>query len=311
MSSPRVSILIAAYNPRFLRAALNSVAAQTEQDVEVVIRDDSRGDAVATVVEAFTAQSSLRVDYQRNETQLGVRRNYERCFADARGEYVKFLNDDDLLDPTCLELLARVLDATPAAHLATSHRRRVDERGSPLRDSPATVPVVAVDSLVDGDSLINGLLLLGLNFVGEPSTAMLRRSAIAAGEPLFDFLGDPGRGVSDVVLWCKLAQRGPVAFLVSRLSSFRIHGEQRQSLDGVQSLGVNSIRSMREKWMQLDGHLDIPPNVLRTVPLPAGTAAQWRHTAIPAFTEPGSDIEQLVADWRARRHPFFTAPSES
>ncbi len=312
MSTPRISVLIAAYNPRYLKAALQSVAAQTIAGLEIVVRDDSRTDAVESIVRTFAAESGAVVDYQRNEAQLGVRRNYERCFAASRGEYIKFLNDDDLLDRDCLERLARALDDNPGADLATSHRRRIDERGSPLRDWPATTPVLEQDSLVNGDDVINALLLLGLNFVGEPSTAMFRRSAIADGTPLFDFLGDPGRGVSDLVLWCRLAQRGPVAFLAARLSSFRIHGEQRQTLSEVRTLGANSILSMREKWLLLGKHLDVPPNVLRVSPLPtagttASTANGWVYAPIPAFVPSGSDLQRLVVDWQARRHPFFTA----
>lgn len=316
MAAPKVSILIAAYSPRYLQAALQSTSAQTLQDFEIVVRDDCPTNAVALIVEAFARTSAAPLNYQRNESRLGVRRNYERCFAAAQGEYVKFLNDDDLLDPACIEQLARALDGNPAAHLATSHRRCIDDCGSPLRDIPATQPVVPFDCLIDGSTVINALLLLGLNFIGEPSTAMFRRSAIGDG-PLFDFLGDPGRGVSDLVLWCRLAQAGPVVFLKSRLSSFRMHGQQRQAIPGVQSLAAASIPAMRDKWLALDRHLDCPPNVLQVLPLPAATGSQpardprWQYIPVPIFVVPGSDVQQLVSDWRAKRHPFFSAQRDS
>lgn len=310
MPAPCISILIAAYNPRYLRAALRSVAAQTRSDVEIIVRDDSRGGEVRAVVDAFAAHCPLPLDYRHNEAQLGVRRNYERCFADCRGDYIKFLNDDDLLDATCLERLARALDDNPTVLLATSHRRRIDERDSPLRDSPATTPVLARDALIAGDDIVNALLLLGMNFVGEPSTAMFRRSGIADGAPLFDFLGDPGRGVADVVLWCRLAQQAPVAFLAPRLSSFRVHPEQRQGVSDVRTMGTQSIQSMRAKWLALNRHLQVPPNLLRTQALPtagANVTDDWEYVAIPAFAQAGSDLQQQVDDWRARRHPFFAA----
>lgn len=320
MIKGRTSVLIAAYNARYLRGALESVAKQTYRNISIIVRDDNRTEAVCDVINAFKAQRGLPIDYERNAEQLGVRRNYERCFADADGEYIKFLNDDDLLDPPCIERLVAALEHNPSAHLATSHRRRIDDRGSPLRDIPATQPVVRSDSLIDGTSLVNALLLLGLNFVGEPSTALFRRSAIRPDEPLFEFLGDPGRGVADFVVWCKLAQRGDVAFLASRLSSFRMHDEQRQNLLEVRSMGINSIQSMRDKWLELGHHLDIPPNILRIKPLQTATRgdrdaqlisnASWQFLPIPAFTPPASDAQQLVNDWRAKRHPFFTSGTD-
>ena len=317
LSQPRVSVLIAAYNPRYLRAALNSVAAQSFRDVEIIICDDCRSDAVTAIVQSFTAQCALPVRYAHNETQLGVRRNYERCFESARGKYIKFLNDDDLLDVPCIERLVCALDCNPGAHLASSHRRRIDALGSPLRDVPATLPFVVTDCLIEGKSLINALLLLGLNFVGEPSTALFRRSAIAPDEPLFEFLGAPGRGVSDFVLWCKLALKGDVAFLTDRLSSFRIHGEQRQAITEIRNLAAHAIPIMRERWLALDHYLSLPPNVLRVASLvspadtgsmvmPAPSEPPWQLTTVPVFTPTGAKPQQLVDEWRARRHPFFS-----
>ena len=110
MIKGRTSVLIAAYNARYLRGALESVAKQTYRNISIIVRDDNRTEAVCDVINAFKAQRGLPIDYERNAEQLGVRRNYERCFADADGEYIKFLNDDDLLDPPCIERLVAALE---------------------------------------------------------------------------------------------------------------------------------------------------------------------------------------------------------
>jgi hypothetical protein len=75
------------------------------------------------------------------------------------------LYDDDLLDATCIKRRVTALKRFPSAHLATSHRRRIDERGHPLSDQPTTMPISRDDLRIDGISLINALLMLGHDFV--------------------------------------------------------------------------------------------------------------------------------------------------
>ncbi len=317
-TTPLVSIVIAAYNPRYLAAALASVAQQTWKHWELVVCDDHRGDAVRTIVEAFAQRSSQEVRYFKNETALGVRRNYERCFREARGKYVKYLNDDDLLDATCIERLARALERSPTAHLATSHRRRIDERGNPLRDQPATTPVFPDDVYIDGLSLINALLLLGLNFVGEPSTTLIRRVAAAhEGEEIISFLDMPGRGLADMTIWLRLALRGDCVFLADRLSSFRIHNEQQTIASTVTQFALTTIPEFRERWLRYTFHERIPGNLLRTIAYYKAPSTEtrntssWQFSPIPLFTPPGVNLQQQLADWLAKQHPFFQQESRA
>jgi glycosyltransferase involved in cell wall biosynthesis len=315
-ASPLVSVVVAGYNPRYLAAALASVAQQTWTHWELIVCDDHRGDAVRAIVEAFARRTHQPVRYFRNETALGVRRNYERCFREARGDYVKYLNDDDLLDANCIERLTLALERSPSAHLATSHRRRIDERGFPLSDQPATTPVFRSDVYIDGLSLINTLVMLGLNFVGEPSTALIRRrAAVLANEDLISFLELPGRGLADMTMWLRLALRGDCVFLADRLSSFRIHNEQQTVATTVSQFALTTIPAFRERWLRYAFYERIPANLLRTLPYHESSSAEtyseasWQLSPVPLFTPPNANLQQLVADWRAKKHPFFERES--
>jgi hypothetical protein len=304
-----VSVLIAAYSPRFLRAALDSVDQQTWRKLEIVLCDDCPDEAVASIAAEFQRRSTLPLRYVRNSERLGVRRNYERCFELASGEFCKFLNDDDLLEARCIESMVNALHKRASAHLVTSHRRRIDERGFPLNDQPATRPITREDICIDGISLINALLMLGLNFVGEPSTALFRSSVARVGtEALFEFLEARGRGVADMVLWCKLALRGDCVFLAERLSSFRIHSQQRTQTPGVPELALTAIPELRARWLLTSLHESFPPNVLRTQPLNAHgqpPLAAWQHLPLTLFVPDGQSSAQMISDWHHRRHPFF------
>ncbi len=303
-TSKLVSILIASWNPRYFEKALRSALAQTYRNIEIIVCDDSRDSAIEAIVNKYRS-SPTPICYERNVERLMVRKNYERCLSRANGEYIKFLNDDDLLEPRCIERLVAALEAEPSAVLATSARSLVDAHGGPKHDMPATVPLFREDRFVDGQSLANALLMLGLNFVGEPSTALFRKDAaqLDDDEKLFEFRGATGRGVVDFTLWTRLLCRGDAVYLRERLSSFRVHAEQRQALAEVREFAIDAIPALREKWIELGLHLAVPPNVLRARPI--GARAPCTYDLVPGFTSQTDVAEQLVAQWRQRQHPFF------
>jgi glycosyltransferase involved in cell wall biosynthesis len=304
-----VSILIASWNPRYFEKALRSALAQTYRNLEIVVCDDARDGAIEAIVNKCRALA-VPIFYERNAERLMTRKNYERCFARANGEYIKFLNDDDLLEPRCVERLVAALEAEPSAVLATSARCVIDERGGPMHDMPATTPLFASDHFVDGQSLANALLLLGLNFIGEPSTALFRRDvAQVNGEALLEFSGERGRGVTDFVLWTRLLCRGDAVYLRERLSNFRVHPEQRQALAEVRARALDAIPALREKWIELGLHEAMPPNVLRARPI--GRTLPLGFQLIASFAQPGAHPEQLVTAWRNKQHPFFLARSNA
>ncbi|HEU4402492.1 MAG TPA: glycosyltransferase, partial [Candidatus Polarisedimenticolia bacterium] len=170
---PLVSIVITAYNPKYFRQALESALAQTYPLIEVVVGDDCPDDRVRAI-SVELAGPDPRLRYERNDPPLGGPLNRRRCFERARGEYIKFLNDDDLLHPDCVRRMAACLVARPEATLVTSRRRRIDACGEPLPDEPCTEPPVEQDSLITGVSVAAVMLDRRLNFVGEPSTTMFR-----------------------------------------------------------------------------------------------------------------------------------------
>ena len=92
----KISICIPTYKrTELLRIALNSCVAQTFQDFEIVISDDSPDTRTQEMVRNFSAPQSVR--YVRNEPGLGQARNVNQLFQLARGEFLALLHDDDTL----------------------------------------------------------------------------------------------------------------------------------------------------------------------------------------------------------------------
>ena len=138
----RVSIVIPTHNRAgLLRLAVDSALAQTYPQVEVIVVDDGSTDGTAAMV----AQYGERVTYlrQANRDVAAARNTGIRA---ASGDYLAFLDDDDLILPDKIERQAQVLAARPEARRfghALPRRARFDRAraGAPgLRSERGALP---------------------------------------------------------------------------------------------------------------------------------------------------------------------------
>lgn len=294
MSAPAVSIVIPAYNERHFAEAFASARAQTFADLEILVCDDSPGAAIRQVVEGAR---DARVRYERNAERRGFAGNFTHGFRTARGRLLKFLNDDDRLAPRCVEILAAVLEANPAARLATSRRRIVDEAGQPMPDEAATLPVSRVSALMRGIDLGDFTLVNSINVIGEPTTAMFRRADLALeGDSLFRWGGRDYHCLADLGVWLRLMARGLVFYAASPLSDFRRHAGQEQERDEVR---FNCL--VERAWMLREarrhGYLGAPAHWQAATRALRARAAAWRPQALgdPALAQRLADFESEVA----------------
>jgi len=276
---PLVSVAIPAYNPAFFAACLESALGQTYRNVEVVVCDDSPGPEIETRVREHPRGATVR--YERNTARLGPRGNFTRCLERSQGEFVKLLCDDDCLAPQCVARLVDAFRQAPDVALATSRRRRIDAAGHALADQPATVPIVAQDTVIDGRTLANAMLMAGLNFVGEPSTVLFRRADLAP-PGYFGFAGVAGHGIIDMATWTALLLKGDAVYFRDALSSFRIHAGQRQHDPAKAQRNIGSIRELQAAWLGLALHEGLEPNRVGVKPFPPRDAA-WCVSPLVGF----------------------------
>jgi glycosyltransferase involved in cell wall biosynthesis len=228
--APRVSILIPAYNERFFADALESALCQDFASFEVVVCDDSPGEAIEREVRAA---EDPRVRYVRNRERLGFEGNFTECLRQAQGELVKFLNDDDRLARECVARLSAAFDAHAHLRLATSRRQIIDAEGKAMRDIAATQPIAYVPCVTPARELGNLVLMNGVNFIGEPSTVMFRRADVALDAPIFTWGGKSYRCLADLALWLRLLVKGTAYYDPAPLSQYRVHPGQEQRIDAI------------------------------------------------------------------------------
>jgi glycosyltransferase involved in cell wall biosynthesis len=126
--SPRISIITTVYNRvRYLGDAIESVLAQSFEDFELIIWDDGSTDG-ALWVEREYARKDKRIRLVIAEHR-GRAQSLLDAHALARGEFVAWLDSDDILAPTAMEETIAYLDANPEIGVVYSNYEVIDEYG--------------------------------------------------------------------------------------------------------------------------------------------------------------------------------------
>ena len=101
----KVSVIVAVYNTQqFLRECLDSLIAQTLQNIEIIVVNDCSTDNSVAIIEEYVAKySPIQLIHNPNNIKLGPTRNHGVSIA--RGEYLCFVDSDDYLLPQGLELM--------------------------------------------------------------------------------------------------------------------------------------------------------------------------------------------------------------
>jgi glycosyltransferase involved in cell wall biosynthesis len=128
-SKPLVSIGLPVYNgDRYLRKAVETVLAQSYDNLELIIADNASTDQTAQICREMAAQDA-RVRLYVNDTNVGAAANYNLVFNLARGKYFKWAAHDDVLAPSFVERAVEVLESDPGVVLCCSRTRRINDGG--------------------------------------------------------------------------------------------------------------------------------------------------------------------------------------
>lgn len=157
MSEIRVSIVMPCYQSgATLSRSVKSVQAQTVKEWELLAVNDGSKDNTADVLEALAAEDTrIRVIHQENG---GVSSARNRGVESARGEWLFFLDADDLLTPDALETLLALTDDSLDVICGAYAMRYVDEGGREEIHACADGDLQTVlESLIRGDSALNSM----------------------------------------------------------------------------------------------------------------------------------------------------------
>jgi glycosyltransferase involved in cell wall biosynthesis len=161
-----ISIILNLYNSaQFIAGAINTLQNQTFKDFEIIAVDDGSND---NSLELITAMTDARIKVY-SYPNGGIAKSRNRGLAKATGEFVAFLDHDDLWHAQKLEKQWQLLTQHPDAGFAYSWVNIISETGTLIRRCQATQ--------ADGDIYTR---LLARNFLYTASNPLLRRRTIMA-----------------------------------------------------------------------------------------------------------------------------------
>ncbi|RAM50281.1 MAG: glycosyltransferase family 2 protein [Hapalosiphonaceae cyanobacterium JJU2] len=200
---PKVSVVIPAYNAMlFLPETLESVLQQTFTDFEVFIVNDGSSDNIVEWASDI-GDSRVKLISQANQRVSAARNT---GIAHAQGEYIAFLDADDLWEPTKLEKQVRCLDEKPEVGLVYTWTLLVDKENNPT----GRIFASHLEGNIWNELLVNDPIASG-------SSAMVRRIC-------FDTVGLFDRDLAyapDLDMWVRIALRYPVAVVKEPLLRYR------------------------------------------------------------------------------------------
>jgi glycosyltransferase involved in cell wall biosynthesis len=214
---PLVSVVIPLYQTeRYIAQTLASVCAQTFTDFEVIVVDDGSSDNGPAIARG-TGDARVRVVTQANRGLAGARNTGIR---ESCGEFIAFLDADDLWHPEKLARHVALLEADPLVGISFSASRLVDDDGAPLGlvQRPSSAPFTPSN-------------VFCRNPVGNGSAPVIRRATLDAIAFEDKALGrlcwfdESFRQSEDIECWTRIAAltRWRFGFIDAPLTDYRVN----------------------------------------------------------------------------------------
>ncbi|HAN45254.1 MAG TPA: hypothetical protein DCQ32_01735 [Cyanobacteria bacterium UBA8156] len=229
---PLVSLCVPTYNGApYLRETLSSALSQTYRPLEILIGDDGSTDETLHILTEFQelaerhGKTPVRIWPHRRDRPAD---NWNFLAAEARGVYLKYLFQDDVLHPDCVAKL--VVLAETNDRLGLVFCRRSLQSAVPLPpDYVALYGDVSrgwhrLAAVQSGRDLLSdgGFWQEPANKIGEPTNVLLRRET-------FWRVGGFDRELVQLVdwdLWLRFLGQGWIGFVPEELAAFRVHDRQ-------------------------------------------------------------------------------------
>lgn len=203
-----------------------SIASALSQDavgLEILVVDNCSTDGTWEILQQF---DDARIRLVRNEHNLGLFGNFNRCIDLTRGTYLRYLCSDDTLMPGCLAREIAAMEANPKASLLSSRGLRVNSTGQVLGSHADHLP----PGTYNGEDAIGGILwykaYYGYNPLNYPSGILLRTDIIRR----VGYFDASMQMAGDVDLFLRVLDEGDLVVLDEYGCRITVHQHQEGSL---------------------------------------------------------------------------------
>lgn len=203
-----VSLILPCYNhEKYISDCLNSLCAQTYQNIEILITDDCSRDDSFSVLQSWQQQLEqrfCRVSIRKNEENQGVVKTLNSMLADCKGDYIKVLATDDMLLPDAIEKMVSFAEQEDC-DIAFTNAYHFDESLHYPITTPSCLEKHYPTPPEWGTNLTG--TLLARNFICAPAVIMPRRTIEKFG------LYDPAYIMEDFEYWLRVSISGKFRYL--------------------------------------------------------------------------------------------------
>ncbi len=236
MSAPKVSVVMPVFNgASFLDSAIESILRQTFLDFEFILINDGSTDRSVEIIRSY---SDPRIRLLHNEKNVGLAAVRNRGIDEAQGEFIAWLDCDDISLPTRLEKQVRFFESSPQIGLCGTWVRTIGSSGEHEWRNPTDPEFLRCRMLFDDPV--------------ATSSIMVRRQCLTDFQLRFDLEYPPAE---DYELWERLSRHCRVSNLPEVLTLYRFHEGQTSMAKTEQQ--KRSVWQVQSRLMEL---LVIDPN---------------------------------------------------
>jgi glycosyltransferase involved in cell wall biosynthesis len=246
----KVSVIMPVLNgQKYIGQAVESIASQTFKDFELIVVNDGSTDGTLDQLKRFAGRIDLRCIH--HETPQGIARSVNDGIRHAQGQFIAFLDHDDLWFPDFLQTQMAHLDQHPDVGMVHSDFQTIDGAGNILEASVATdrdrkrvsgrvFPDLFMDSFIVGNSVL------------------IRKEC-------FDRLGtfDETLRIGDYHMWLRIARHYKVDYTPKVLTAYRQHQTQDSRTFSAEDIppGLMAIQSILELYPEV--RQELGPRTIR------------------------------------------------
>jgi glycosyltransferase involved in cell wall biosynthesis len=227
VKSPLITIVTPSYNQsRYLEQTIRSVLEQDYPSVEYFVIDGGSTDSSVEIIRKYESQLSGWV----SEKDKGQAEAINKGFLRGSGEYIAWLNSDDLYQPGAIRAAIETFQKHPEAGLVYGNVLSIDENAQPFN-----LQTFQPYSLTD---------LMSFNIISQPAVFMRRAVLEQAGHLDLGY-----HLLLDHHLWLRMAALAPMVYIPATLAAARYHAEAK-NLARTADFGREAFRIV--DWMRAD-----------------------------------------------------------
>ncbi|RIA10274.1 glycosyltransferase involved in cell wall biosynthesis [Flavobacteriaceae bacterium MAR_2010_72] len=230
-----VSICIPTFNgAQFIAEAMDSALAQSYPNLEIVVSDDASTDATLDIIESYRPKTDIPIYIHYHEPK-GIGANWNNTIKKAKGAYIKFLFQDDVLMPNCIETMVAILEQHKNVAIVACKREFIIEPSFLNAETKKWIDVYGDLQQTLRLPVHNDYCLLDktlfkseeffrspLNKIGEPSTILFRKHFIQK----YGYFREDLQQILDYEFCYRVLKKHNIAILQNKLVKFRLHHQQ-------------------------------------------------------------------------------------